>query len=84
MNKLLILAADAAKYAALIQAADLQQLEIRSTGDVASANTLIEDCNIILGDPATIEHWLYVVNGFQTNGLTESYQLDFFPPAPTP
>jgi len=40
--------------------------------------------NIILGDPATIEHWLYVVNGFQTNGLTESYQLDFFPPAPTP
>ena len=58
MNKLLILAADAAQYAALIQAADLQQLEIRSTGDVASANTLIEDCNIILGDPLLVSNVL--------------------------
>jgi len=58
VNKLLILAADAAQYAALIQAADLQQLEIRSTGDVASANTLIEDCNIILGDPLLVSNVL--------------------------
>ena len=58
MNKLLILAADAAQYAALIQAADLQQLEIRSTGDVASANALIEDCNIILGDPLLVSNVL--------------------------
>ncbi len=58
MNKLLILATDAAKYTALIQAADLQQLEIRSTGDVASANTLIEDCNIILGDPLLVSNVL--------------------------
>jgi len=58
VNKLLILAADAAQYAALIQAADLQQLEIRSTGDVASANALIEDCNIILGDPLLVSNVL--------------------------
>ena len=58
MNKLLILAADAAKYTALLKAADLQQLEIRSTGDVVSAGALIDDCNIILGDPLLVSEVL--------------------------
>lgn len=54
MNKLLILAADAAKYAALIKAADLQQLEISSTTDVVSAESMVDGCNIILGDPLAV------------------------------
>ena len=58
MNKLLILAVDAAKYTALIKAAGLQQLEIRSTGDVASAKSLIDGCNIILGDPLLVSEVL--------------------------
>ena len=58
MNKLLILAADAAKYTALIKAADLQELEIRSTGDVVSAQALVDGCNIILGDPLLVSEVL--------------------------
>ncbi len=58
MNKLLILAADAAKYKALIRSADLQQLEIRSAGDVVSAEALVDGCNIILGSPLLISELL--------------------------
>jgi len=58
VNKLLILAADAAKYTALIKAADLQQLEILSTGDASSAEVLVDGCNIILGDPLLVSDLL--------------------------
>ena len=54
MNKLLILAADAAKYTALIEAAGLQQLEIISAGDAGSARFQVAGCNIILGDPLLV------------------------------
>jgi len=58
VNKLLILAADVAKYTALIEAADLQQLEIRSAGDIVAAAALLDDCNIILGDPLLVSEVL--------------------------
>jgi phosphoglycerate dehydrogenase-like enzyme len=58
VNKLLILAADAAKYAALIKAANLQQLQISSTADVVSAKSMIDGCNIILGDPLAVSEVL--------------------------
>ena len=54
MNKLLILSADAAKYAVLIKAADLQQLEIRTACDIESAKELVAGCNIVLGDPPLV------------------------------
>lgn len=54
MNKLLILSAEAAKYTKLIRAADLRQLEVRSTSDVESAKPLIAGCNMMLGDPPLI------------------------------
>ena len=58
MNRLLILAADAAKYTALIRAAKLPQLEIQAAVDQASAEALIAGCNIILGDPPLVEKML--------------------------
>lgn len=58
MNKLLILAADAAKITTLIQAADLQQLDIQTADNVASTRVLIGDSNIILGDPPLISEVL--------------------------
>ncbi len=58
MNKLLILAADAAKITTLIKAADLQQLDIQTADDVASTRVLIGDNNIILGDPPLISEVL--------------------------
>lgn len=54
MNKLLILSADAAKYAVLLKAADLPQLEIRKAGDIESAKKLVAGCNIVLGDPPLV------------------------------
>ena len=54
MNKLLILSADAEQYFTLIKSADLPQLEIKSTGDVTLAKSLIADCNIVLGDPSLV------------------------------
>lgn len=54
MNKLLVLAADAAKYTALIEAAGLQQLEVSSAGDAGSARSRVAGCNIILGDPPLV------------------------------
>lgn len=62
MNKLLILAADATKFAALIKAADLQQLEVQATVNIESAKTLIKDCNIILGDPPLVSEVLVSAN----------------------
>ncbi len=58
MNRLLILAADVAKYAALIKAANLPQLEIQVTTDQPLAEALIVGCNIILGDPPLVEKML--------------------------
>lgn len=54
MNKLLILAAEAAKHTSLIKAADLQNLEIRTAFDAESAKNLVDGCNIILGDPPLV------------------------------
>jgi phosphoglycerate dehydrogenase-like enzyme len=51
VNKLLILAADAAKYTELVKSANLPQLEIRTAVDAVSAHTLVAGCNIVLGDP---------------------------------
>ncbi len=58
MNRLLILSVDAEKYSALIKKADLQDLEIRTASDIASARVLIAGCNIVLGDPPLINEVL--------------------------
>ena len=49
MNRLLILSADARKYLALINAANLPQLEIVTACDAVPVEAAA--CNIILGDP---------------------------------
>ncbi len=68
MNRLLILSADAPKYLALIEAADLPQLKIDIACDAASAAQMIADCNIILGNP-------YMVDGLlETAGQLEWVQ----------
>lgn len=51
MNRLLILAAESAKYTQLVEQAGLPRLDIRASSDVATAQTLIPGCNIVLGDP---------------------------------
>lgn len=58
MNKLLVLSADAARYAVLIEAADLPQLEIRKASDAESAKEQVAGCNIILGDPSLVSEVL--------------------------
>lgn len=58
MNKLLILAADAEKYTALIRVANLQGLEIVTAADAASASAMLNGCNIILGDPLPVSELL--------------------------
>lgn len=58
VNKLLILAADAAKYTALIKAADLQHLEVSTSGDLESAKALVAGCNMVLGDPLLVSEVL--------------------------
>jgi len=58
VNKLLILAADAANYETLIKAADLRQLGIRAAIDVSSASDLVDGCNIILGEPSMVSEVL--------------------------
>ncbi len=88
MNKLLILAASAEKYTALIKAAGLQQLEICSTDDIVTAESLINGCNIILGDPLLVSEvlasarqleWVQSswagVDHFCTPGLRRDYVL---------
>jgi phosphoglycerate dehydrogenase-like enzyme len=52
VNKLLILAKDAKKYAELISAAGLPDLQIQAAADTATAMPLVSDCNIILGEPS--------------------------------
>jgi len=54
MNSLLILSADAADYAALVEAADLPQLEIHVATGVRQAAGQVADCNIILGNPGMV------------------------------
>ena len=58
VNKLLILATDAAKYAALIEAEGLQELRARTATDVTSAKAMVSDCNIILGEPLLVSEVL--------------------------
>ena len=55
MNKLLILAADAAKYAELIDAAALTQLEIVTATNIRAGQSLASGCNIVLGDPNLVK-----------------------------
>ena len=54
MNRLLILAEDAAHYAALVKQAELPQLEISVASDTASAKSLLADCNVVLGEPPLV------------------------------
>jgi len=58
VNRLLILAAESAKYAQFIEQAGLPELEVRPSGDVATAQTLIPGCNIVLGDPNLVSQAL--------------------------
>jgi len=58
VSRLLILAAESAKYTQFIEQAGLPGLEIRPTGDAATAQTLITGCNIVLGDPNLVSQVL--------------------------
>lgn len=58
MNKLLILSADAARYATLLEAADLPDLETVTASDVESAAEQVFGCNIIFGDPLLVSEVL--------------------------
>lgn len=58
MNKLLILSAEAEEYTALIRAASLSQLEVRSACDISSAESMVADCNMIFGDPQLVSEIL--------------------------
>jgi len=51
VNKLLILAAESAKYTELVERAGLPDLDISSSSRAEDARTLAAGCNIILGDP---------------------------------
>jgi len=51
VNKLLILAAESAKYTELVEQAGLPDLDISSSSQAEDARTLAAGCNIILGDP---------------------------------
>jgi len=65
VNKLLILAAESAKYTALVEQAGLPQLEIRAASDAASAQTLIAGCNIVLGDPDLVSRVLPLADSLE-------------------
>jgi phosphoglycerate dehydrogenase-like enzyme len=58
VNRLLILAAEAEQYAALVKAADLPQLEISAVRDAKSAKALLTGCNMVLGDPPLVSEIL--------------------------
>lgn len=58
MNKLLILAAESAKYTELVKQAQLPGLEISSARDAAAEQGLVPGCNIILGDPDLVSQVL--------------------------
>ena len=55
MNRLLILAEDADKYSALVEAENLPKLEIMAASGPEEALPLVTDCNIILGEPGLID-----------------------------
>ncbi len=57
-NKLLILSANAADYAALIEAADLPRMDIQTSTDAGQAAAHVADCNIVLGDPRMVSRVL--------------------------
>jgi phosphoglycerate dehydrogenase-like enzyme len=65
VNRLLILAADVAKYTPLVKAANLPQLEIQLATDQASAKALVPSCNIILGDPPLVEKMLALAHALE-------------------
>lgn len=88
MNKLLILTKDAEKYAALIETADLPQLEIFATTDLADAAGLVADCNILLAEPPMASEilnsagrleWMQSnwagIDALCRDGLRRNYQL---------
>jgi phosphoglycerate dehydrogenase-like enzyme len=54
VNNLLILAEDAAEYAALLEAADLPGLEVSWARDATSAKALAAGCNLVLGEPPLV------------------------------
>jgi len=54
VNRLLVLAADAEAYSALLSAANLQKLELVTAVDADSAEAVVDTCNIILGDPSLV------------------------------
>lgn len=58
MNRLLILAAESAKYTQFVEQAGLPGLDISACGDAAAAQSLIPGCNIVLGDPDLVSQVL--------------------------
>jgi len=62
MNRLLILAEDADKYSALVEAASLPQLDIVAASGPEEALPLVTGCNIILGEPGLIDAVLSAAN----------------------
>ncbi len=58
MNRLLILAEDADNYLGLIRTAGLSGLEVVAATGQQQAMEQVADCNIILGEPASIEQVL--------------------------
>jgi len=65
VNRLLVLAAESAKYKQFVEQAGLPGLEIRQSGDVATAQNLISGCNIILGDPNLVSQVLTYADSLQ-------------------
>ncbi len=55
MNRLLILAEGADKYAPLVRSAGLPQLEIVAASGQEEALALVAACNIILGEPPLVD-----------------------------
>jgi len=62
MNRLLILAQDAADYVSLVQAAGLPELEVVAANSHDKAMPLVANCNIILGEPPLIDTVLASAN----------------------
>jgi len=54
MNRLLILTIDADDYSSLLRDSHLQDLEILSCSREEDAREAIQNCNIVLGDPAMV------------------------------
>lgn len=58
MNKLLILSRDAQRYARLIKAQGLPDLDIQACREISSAKNLVADRDIILGEPPMVSQVL--------------------------